>query len=244
MENQLILKIGGSIFDHSQFLGEFLKCFTTSLKTKWKYFILVGGGMKCNQFREQYKNTKYSEDKESVFHWKSIKVMRENAEELYSKFNEIRNKTSVQLINRIDSSSIDNPGIYIIQPFEDLFEVDHLEHSWRVTSDSIALYFANRLRSKICVMIKNKPYLVLNDADVHSISSSELILNPLFSLENKNLGKGLIDPMGPHLCKKYGIPILILDGTDIRNVSKFFLNYPLHIETARLSTFGIEITPN
>jgi hypothetical protein len=93
------------------------------------------------------------------------------------------------------------------------------------------------------VLVKNKPYLVLNDATLHSISSSKLLLNKDFRLENENLGKGLIDPMGPQLCLKYKIPILILDGTDTRNVSKFLLNYPSESDCPRLSTFGIEITP-
>ena len=147
------------------------------------------------------------------------------------------------LIKDIFLSNIKSPGIYIIQPFKDLYKFDPLEHSWRVTSDSIAIYYANRLHSQICVLVKNKPYFMIDKKNIHSISSSKLLDSLNFVSPDVNLGKGLVDPFGPYLCREYKIPILILDGTDKRKVSDFFSNYHFHYNTMNLSSFGIEICP-
>ncbi|MHA1110573.1 MAG: hypothetical protein ACTSRE_05690 [Promethearchaeota archaeon] len=243
MENSLVLKIGGSIFNHPQILDDFIYSFCANLHPEWRYFVLMGGGNKCNQLRQQYKSNANSEEKDSKFHWKSIEIMGDNAEFLHSKLISQNIISPVHLIKDISSTNINNPGIYIIQPFKDLYKSDPLEHSWRVTSDSIALYYANRLHSQICVLVKNKPYFIIDKIEIHSISSSKLLEHPSFISQNENLGKGLVDPFGPYLCREYKIPILILDGTDQSKVSNFLSKYPEHTDSTNSSSFGIEITP-
>jgi len=243
MENRLVLKIGGSIFDHPQILDDFIHSFCANLNPEWKYIILMGGGNKCNQLRQQYKSTVNCEEKDSKFHWKSIEIMGENAKILHSKLIPQSKISPVHLIKDISSSIINKPGIYVIQPFKDLYKSDPFEHSWRVTSDSIALYYANRLHSQICVLVKNKPYFIIDKMEVHSISSSKLLEHPSIFSQNENLGKGLVDPFGPHLCREYKIPILILDGTDKSKVSNFLSKYPNNTDSTNLSSFGIEVTP-
>jgi aspartokinase-like uncharacterized kinase len=243
MENRLVLKIGGSIFDLPLILDDFIHSFCANLNSEWNYVLLVGGGNKCNQLREQYKSSVNFKQKDSEYHWKCIKVMGDNAKILYSKLVPQCNNSPVHLIRDISSSDINNPGINILQPFEDLYKFDPMEHSWRVTSDSIALYYANKLHSQICVLVKNKPYLLIDKGSINSISSSKLLENPIFTSQNETLGKWLVDPLGPYLCREYKIPILILDGTDIRKVSDFFANYPLHTDLLNLHSFGVLISP-
>lgn len=243
MESRLVLKIGGSIFDLPSILDDFIHSFCTNLSSDWNYVLIVGGGNKCNQLREQYASGAKSEQRDSKFHWKCIQVMEDNAKILYSKLVPQCKKTSVHLIRDIPSSNYNNPGIYVLQPFEDLYKFDPLEHSWRVTSDSIALYYAKKFHSPICVLVKNKPYLISDMENIHSISSSKLIETPIYSSQNEDLGKGLVDPLGPYLCREYKIPILILDGTDLRKVSNFFKNYSFDSDSLNISSFGIEISP-
>ena len=85
MENCLVIKIGGSIFDHPKILDDFIHFFYAILNPEWKYVINSRRRKQCNQLREQYKTTMYSEEKNSEFHWKSIKVMGDNARILHSK---------------------------------------------------------------------------------------------------------------------------------------------------------------
>ena len=85
MENVLVLKIGGSIIDHPLVLDNFIHVFCANRNLEWKYILLVGGGNKCNQLREQYKSTVLSEEKDTDYHWKSIKFMGDNAKILHSK---------------------------------------------------------------------------------------------------------------------------------------------------------------
>ncbi len=243
MESCLVLKIGGSIFDLPLILDDFIHSFCTNLNSDGNYVLLVGGGNKCNQLRKQYASGVNSKQRDSQFHWKCIKVMEDNAKVLYSKIAPQCKKSPVHLIRDFSSSNYNNPGIYILQPFEDLYKFDPLEHSWRVTSDSIALYYANKFHSPICVLVKNKPYLMNDKGYVPSISSSKLIETPIYSPQNEDLGKGLVNPLGPYLCREYKIPILILDGTNLPKVSNFFKNYSVHTDSLNISSFGIEISP-
>ena len=243
MEYNLVLKIGGSIFDYAPILDDFIHSFIANLNLGWKYIVLVGGGIKCNQLRERYESTHPSKRDESEYHWKAIRIMEDNARDLATKLNERNSKFPVHLINDIATNNFEKSGIYILQPFEDLFKNDPLEHSWQVTSDSIALYYANRFHSPICILIKQKPYYIKDKTPLYTITSSKLLEINEKTTKDRLLGKGFVDPVCPHLCKEYEIPLLIMDGTDMQKVSEFFSSYPNNEKITTLSSFGIEISP-
>lgn len=238
---QLVLKIGGSIFDNTLVFEDFLNLFAIKLHPSMIYIVIAGGGRKCNQLRDKYKVDTHVQGKDDAYHWEAIRLMGENAKMIKKRLDLLSKSAPSQLIS--DISARLKPGISFVDPFDYLCSKDPLDHSWRVTSDSIAIYFAHIFQSPFCVLVKNKPFLKVGDTQIRKITSS--FLQELQEKEENNdkLGKGLTDPFSPHLCIQYNLPLLILDGTDLQVVSEFLTKIPEQLERIDLSNFGIEITP-
>ena len=243
MKFNIMVKIGGSIFEFPKLLDNFLHSFLNHLNPEVKYLILAGGGNACNLLREEYRRIPKSQRNETDFHWKSISIMDKTATILFSHLTSISKHTLVRKITNISQESMNLPGIYILRPFDDLHSSDPLEHSWQVTSDSISIYYAKQIRSPICVLVKNNPYLMENNSLIYSISSTRLISLQKNENKEKNLGKGFVDPLSPILCRDYKIPILVLDGTNPKHVAGFLSLNVKNLTSMNLSGFGIIITP-
>ena len=236
MNSNLVLKIGGSIFEHNRMLDEFFKIFKKSQNPSVSYFFLFGGGNRCNRLRMEYKEEEYRKQREEYYHWEAINIMGENAENHVQQFG-----SEIAVSRGIFDRKTYTPAAYFLNPYKDFKKFDPLEHSWQVTSDSIADYYADRFQSPLCVLIKNKPFLEIEDVRIHKISSTKLIQKWKSQISDDILGKGVLDPVAPHLSKKYLIPILIIDGTNTNMVEGFFTGYPDNLKN--LSEYGIEITP-
>jgi len=237
------MKIGGSIFEEPSVIEEFLRIFFQKRSVKMKYVILSGGGRECDNLREIFKADSLKEIHQDQYHWKAITLMEINTVRIKTMMDFLLQDSHAVITSKITKINSGKPGIYYFLPYQNLYDEDPLEHSWRVTSDSIAIYYANLLNSRICLLIKHKPYLFLNNRLIRSISASELYHLHRDAEFSQNLGKGLVDPMGPELCLKFKIPILILDGTNRTLISRFFSQYPHETNYSDLSKYGLVIYP-
>ena len=233
---KLVLKVGGSIFENPTIFDRFFDVFLDSLDSNTSYIFLAGGGKECDILRQEYLSQSKIRKEEDYFHWKAIEIMDKNAEKLKLR---VESLSKTELISNIEE--INNPGIYFLKPFHDLRNLDPLEHSWNVTSDSISLFYAYKARSSLCVFIKKEPYLTIGEIPIKRISCTKLNKYQNVQRTEEDLGKGFVDTISPHLSLKYQIPILILNGSDPLVIANFFSKYQK--EENILSRYGIEIYP-
>lgn len=98
---------------------------------KYSILIVPGGGEFANAIRDIDKRHKLSND---AAHWMAILSM-----EQYAYY--ILDKSDVKATDSINDII---PGVSVLLPYKLLKETDELEHSWNVTSDSIAAWIAKR----------------------------------------------------------------------------------------------------
>ena len=139
----------------------------------------------------------------------------------------------VRLVSRIegskiiytleDISSIDKP--VILTPFSLMKKKDPLEHSWQVTSDSIAAYVAHQVGASLLVLLKDEDGIFDTNGNVYKeIGSKEL----------SDLRESCVDKMLPILIKKYQVKCWIVNE-----------RYPNRLEKLvfKGKTFGTKIVP-
>ncbi|HJJ35825.1 MAG TPA: hypothetical protein O0X27_01470 [Methanocorpusculum sp.] len=132
MENKgIVIKIGGSLADAAE---EVLSAITAS---SIPALIVPGGGAFADTVRK--KNL----DDDSA-HWQAISAMNRYATYLAT--------FGFPLTERCD---MPKKGIHILLPEKILREKDPLPHSWDVTSDSIALWIAQTLKTPL-LLIKSR----------------------------------------------------------------------------------------
>jgi aspartokinase-like uncharacterized kinase len=218
--------------------------FLANFDTTITYVIIAGGGWKCNQLREKYAiDTQYL-GKEDAYHWEAVKIMGENARMLKEKIDRYSISPPERVITDLSLRKMRKPGIFLVDPLNDLHSKDPLEHSWRVTSDSISMYYAYILHAPICVLVKNKPYFEVDNTQIHKITCSKLLeLHEKKNISDQ-LGKGVVDSLTPVLSMQYQIPVFLLDGADKKKISGFFRISPTQLLHSDLTHYGIEIVPN
>jgi len=193
--NKAVFKIGGKILENSKNL----ECTISQLKklyednTLQKIIIIPGGGSYANFIRSLDKKLVLGDD---LAHWMAIFSMDYNGKDLKLLFP-------------------------IFLPYNYLKKKDELPHSWDVTSDSIAIYIANKLNLNECYLIKdiegihNKNNEVIKE--ISTIQYRELKKSGglvEIGLNQYNLKKSKpIDSYLLTLIDKYKISCILLNGT-------------------------------
>ncbi len=132
-----VVKIGGSLFpEHAINLARKM--------VGQDVLIVCGGGKLANQIREYNEKINLSP---SAGHWTAILCMDILGMILVDKVPESRAVRTLEESKNV----IDNGGLPVIIPSMLLKERDPLEHSWRVTSDSISLYISHLLKAKLLI---------------------------------------------------------------------------------------------
>lgn len=110
--------------------------------------VIPGGGIFADCVRSAHEVFKLSND---VAHWMAILGMNQ-----YGFLLSFLIKNS-RLVRGCDEAirALQNGRIPIILPFDELYRNDPLPHSWSVTSDSIAAYFADKMGAKALVLLKD-----------------------------------------------------------------------------------------
>ena len=126
----IVLKIGGSLFDHSRKLVKRI----AEEELDADILIVPGGGDFADTIRKVYRERPLSDD---AAHWMAILAMNQYAYYL-------ADGTGVPLTDSLKGS-----GTRIALPYEILRKEDALPHSWDVTSDTIAAWMARRIGGRL-----------------------------------------------------------------------------------------------
>jgi hypothetical protein len=222
MRKTALVKIGGSILKNKEAITSTISQLT-ALQNKMKGFrniiIIPGGGSYANLIRYIDKRLKIGD---IMAHWEAILCMDKNAEDLHKQFPSTLLCEEFSELSEKIKENVKDSQLIIFKPFKYLYETDRLPHSWKVTSDSIALHIAFELALEKCFLIKNVDGIIDREGKV---IKSLTVKNFKSLKESKNLadiGKNAykqkqqstpIDSYCLKLIERYKIPIVILNGT-------------------------------
>ena len=209
-----VLKIGGSLLNYLEKLKIFCKTLSKISETA-KILIVPGGGIFANTVRDFQKKIKFSDD---TAHWMAILTM-----DIYAFLLKDMIEGSEIIYTLEETSSRDKP--VILAPFNLMKEKDPLEHSWRITSDSITAYIAHKVEANLLVLVKDVDGIIDTEGNLYKEIRSEKL---------SGLRELCVDEMLPILIKKYQVECWIVNG-----------RYPKRLEKLLFEgeTFGTKIVP-
>jgi aspartokinase-like uncharacterized kinase len=198
---EAVLKVGGSLIKHPAELKAL--CETLSLLAK-KYRVLVvpGGGVFADAVRRVYGEWRLTE---TTAHRMAVLAMDQ-----YGLFLSDITPNSQVCYFLGDVKSVKHGLLPIILPSRIVFREDPLEHSWDVTSDSIAAYIAGVLNVEKLVLI----------TDIDGIYEDDPKKNPNAKLIEQLTAKQLlswnkrtsVDKTLPKLLIKFGLNCYVVNG--------------------------------
>jgi aspartokinase-like uncharacterized kinase len=210
---EAVFKIGGKILENSNNIkstfSQLIQLFEKEILQK--IIVIPGGGTLANFVRSLDDILEIGDD---LAHWIAIYSMNYNGIILNRKY------PNLESIDKLKTFQDAKQMFCIFLPYSFLREDDTLPHNWDVTSDSIALYVANKLKLSQCFLIKNIDGIFNIDKELIK-SISTLKYNELKrsnQLENiiendNNIKKSKpIDSFLLKLIEKYKTPCYILNG--------------------------------
>lgn len=211
--NAIIVKIGGKILEKLENIESTITQFKHLINKNiiQRVIIIPGGGSNVNFIRELDKKLSIGDD---LAHWMSIYAMNLNGIKINERFSDIK------CINDYHQLLKSNEPFSIFLPFDYLKFSDKLPHSWDITSDSIALYLAYKLKLNECYLIKDVDG-IFNDKKqiISNIRAQEYIdfkkakmLANIGNLREIKKSKP-IDNYLPSLINKYEVECIILNGS-------------------------------
>jgi len=143
-----IFKIGGKILENYENIKSTISQLTQLYeKNVFNKIILVpGGGSYANFIREMQTTLNLDED---LAHWMGILSMDYNGKKLFKRFKNLDLTDDFKVLREFKK------GFYLFLPFMYLKKIDELPHNWDVTSDSITLFLAKKMKLDNCFLIKD-----------------------------------------------------------------------------------------
>ena len=210
---EAVFKIGGKILENSDNLKSTISQLTQLCEEKilQKIIVIPGGGSLANFVRSLDEVLQIGDD---LAHWIAIYSMNYNGIMLNRKYPDLE---SVEKLKTIQDAK---QMFCIFLPYSFLREDNTLPHNWDVTSDSIALYVANKLKLNQCFLIKNVDGIFNIDKElIKSISTfkyNELkSSNQLDNIIEGDINIKKSKPIDSYLItliEKYETPCYILNG--------------------------------
>lgn len=210
---EAVFKIGGKILENSNNIKStfFQLAQLYEEKILQKIIIIPGGGSFANFVRRLDEDLQIGDD---LAHWIAIYSMNYNGIILNRKYPDL--ETIEELKTFQDAKQM----FCIFLPYNFLREDDTIPHNWDVTSDSIALFVANKLKLSRCFLIKNVDGIFNIDKElIKSISTfkyNELKdSNQLDKITKDDKSVKKSKPIDSHLLKlieNYKTPCYILNG--------------------------------
>lgn len=224
----MLAKIGGRILDNTSSLENCLgqmKFLLNKMDILDKIVLIPGGGNYANFVRFLDQRGELTRD---YSHWMAITAMEYNGILMCKKFPFLKYIDRYSDLTRRLKSK--DKEIITFGPLSFLRENDELPHSWDVTSDSIALFIANKLNCSSCYLLKDVDGIYLKDqANVRlKISTSEYRSFKdndqlqFFPATNKLKKSQPIDNFLLNLIDKYKIECYILNGVKKSRILHFF----------------------
>jgi 5-(aminomethyl)-3-furanmethanol phosphate kinase len=188
-----VVKIGGSLFP------EYSICLAEKLVGR-NVLLLCGGGEMANQIREFNERTDFSP---LANHQAAILCMDILGMLLADKIDRAKAVKSLRNAKKV----LEEDKLPILLPSTILNYLDPLEHSWRVTSDSISLYISHLVKAKL---------LIATDVDgiyTHSPSKDGAqFIKEINSKKLLNFGETSLDESFAELLLQYKSNSYVVNG--------------------------------
>jgi 5-(aminomethyl)-3-furanmethanol phosphate kinase len=196
-----VVKVGGSLFPEKAIeLCESIIALNNSARSPNKIVFICGGGSFANKIRIYDHNMHFSN---TANHNSAIMCMDIIGTLLADKVE------GLEVAKSIDSvKSILNHGSLPVLIPSNIFEShDPFEHSWRVSSDSLAMYISDLLKAKL---------LIATDVDgiyTHDPSHDDAKLIKFISAKKLlNFGETSVDEFLPELLIRYNSNCYVVNG--------------------------------
>ena len=176
----IVVKLGGSVASN-------VKEILSVLQSLHEDILIVPGGWIFADLVE-----KIDVDDEHA-HWMAILAMEQYGYYISS--------FGVKRIKPKDFDEIKFKGVRVLLPYELLINHDELPHSWDVTSDSIAVWIASKLKVDRIVKLTDVDGIILNGKLIERIQASKLV-----GIET------CLDSFAPKLMVEHGIDTFICNG--------------------------------
>ncbi len=188
-----VIKVGGSLFP------DYAVKLCKNLVGK-NVIVICGGGILANLLREYDKKIGFSN---TITHKSAILCMDILGLLLADKVADAEAVYSFNLAQKV----LDAGKLPILIPSKFMENQNSLEHSWRVTSDSISLYIAHQLKAKL---------LIATDVDgiyTHDPCHDNAKLIKIISAKKLlNFGETSVDEFLPELLIKYNSNCYVVNG--------------------------------
>ena len=183
INKSIIVKVGGKILENQENIESTLSQFQSLLDNDklQKVIIVPGGGSLADFVRSIDDNLNIGDD---LAHWMAIYAMNHNGVNLCNKFTELKyinNYDELQTCLKKESEK----GMFVFLPYDFLSQEDQLPHSWEVTSDSITLYLAHKLKFKECYLIKDVDGIMIDEKGQEEVLK-EMTTSDYVKLKNSN----------------------------------------------------------
>ncbi len=197
-----VLKVGGSLFPEKAIkLCEAIASLNNSIGYPPKKILLIcGGGAFANKIRDYDNDLHFSN---TANHNSAIMCMDIIGTLLADKVDGLKAVKSIKAA----ISVVDNGKLPVLIPSYIMERNDPLEHSWKVSSDSIALYLSNLLKAKLLIAT-NVDGIYTHDPShdgaklIEVISAKKLL----------NFGETSVDEFLPELLIRYKSKCYVVNG--------------------------------
>ncbi len=184
----IVVKIGGSVAANAQSIIETLK------DCKKDILIVPGGWVFADLVR------KLDAD-DTTAHWMAVKAM-----DIYGLY---LSKFAPAI--EPDDFDFDVHGVNVILPYRIVRIYDELPHSWDVTSDSIAIWIAEKMNAEEIVKLTDVDGIIIDGKLIDEIAACELSF------------QSCLDRFAPKLLREYRRDLFICNGLDVRRVKDYIM---------------------
>ena len=196
-----VVKVGGSLFPEKAIeLCEAITALNNSVRSYKKIVFICGGGTFANKIRNYDRDMHFSN---TANHYSAIMCMDIIGTLLADKVKGLEATKSIDGVKSI----LDNGRLPVLIPSNIIESQDPFEHSWRVSSDSIAMYISNLLKAKL---------LIATDVDgiyTHDpINDGAKLIDSISAKKLLNFGETSVDEFLPELLIRYQSECYIVNG--------------------------------
>ncbi|MBP2030955.1 aspartokinase-like uncharacterized kinase [Methanohalophilus levihalophilus] len=186
MSKKAVIKIGGSLIKEAAQLIEHI---ADNRNSFGKQIVFIpGGGIFANFIREA--DNRFNLDLDSS-HWMAILAM-----EQYGYY--LAGKTGIPTITALEDNK---HQIAIFLPYSLLVENDPLPHSWDITSDTIAAFFAEMEKAEF-----------IKVTDVDGVLVHQQIVEEIDTTRLASMGETCADLAFPGFLEKHKLDCFVLNG--------------------------------
>lgn len=145
--NRQVVKLGGSLLSWPRVNQELMNWL--ALNSLEQNLVIVGGGERVDRLRLEQHALRLTDEE---CHWLAIDQMSQNA----NRFAESLGLPvwTASLEERCPPASLTSTWLVDLQPL--LRSLDSLPHSWQITSDSIAAWYAHEVQASALVLLKSR----------------------------------------------------------------------------------------